>query len=355
MTLPKPQLGTAVLNVSQSYVYAQQQGLFNRDRQLLLRQARNSQQQVYQIAQQKIETAAQREPAAGRGAEEHRRDADGRASNVALGFRHRHRHVRRFALEHTQLVRSIRDHLEHRRGRRQCGLSQHTLRWYERIGLLAKIERGQDGRRRFSEGDLEWLSLLTKLRATGMPVRDMQRYAELVRSGAGEAERIELLKKHREEVRRAWPASGNACEAARREDRLLRGLPRPSRAARRRTLRHSHSKRLSTRSSSNMRTTTLGQLTVAAQGLGCMGMRRVPTAPADWDESIATIHRALDLGVTFIDTSDVYGPLNNEVLVGNAASRAAATKCSWPRSSASCRSARDGPDGGYQTAEHGAT
>ena len=85
----------------------------------------------------------------------------------------------------------------------KCGLSQHTLRWYERIGLLAKIERGGDGRRRFSEGDLEWLSLLTKLRATGMPVRDMQRYAELVRSGAGEAERIELLKKHREEVRRA--------------------------------------------------------------------------------------------------------------------------------------------------------
>ena len=49
----------------------------------------------------------------------------------------------------------------------KCGLSQHTLRWYERIGLLAKIERGGDGRRRFSEGDLEWLSLITKLRATG--------------------------------------------------------------------------------------------------------------------------------------------------------------------------------------------
>ena len=45
--------------------------------------------------------------------------------------------------------------------------------------------------------------MLTKLRATGMPVRDMQRYAELVRSGAGEAERIELLKRHREEVRRS--------------------------------------------------------------------------------------------------------------------------------------------------------
>jgi DNA-binding transcriptional MerR regulator len=92
----------------------------------------------------------------------------------------------------------------------KCGLSQHTLRWYERIGLLASIERGGDGRRRFSQGDLDWLSLITKLRATGMPVRDMQRYAELVRSGAGEAERLELLKKHREEVRRAL-ASQREC------------------------------------------------------------------------------------------------------------------------------------------------
>jgi DNA-binding transcriptional MerR regulator len=88
----------------------------------------------------------------------------------------------------------------------KCGLSPHTLRWYERIGLLAAIERGGDGRRRFSDADLDWLSLLTKLRATGMPVRDMQRYAELVRSGAGQAERIELLKRHREEVRRAMAA-----------------------------------------------------------------------------------------------------------------------------------------------------
>jgi DNA-binding transcriptional MerR regulator len=88
----------------------------------------------------------------------------------------------------------------------KCGLSQHTLRWYERVGLLGDIERGGDGRRRFSDGDLDWLSLLTKLRATGMPVRDMQRYAELVRSGAGQAERLELLKRHRDQVRRAIAA-----------------------------------------------------------------------------------------------------------------------------------------------------
>src|SRR5690348_9023300 len=66
-----------------------------------------------------------------------------------------------------------------------------------------------------------------------------------------------------------------------------------------------------------MRTTTLGQLTVSAQGLGCMGMSEW-YGPSDWDESIATIHRALDLGVTFLDTANVYGEGHNEVLVGRA-------------------------------------
>jgi aryl-alcohol dehydrogenase-like predicted oxidoreductase len=64
-----------------------------------------------------------------------------------------------------------------------------------------------------------------------------------------------------------------------------------------------------------MRTTKLGQLTVSAQGLGCMGMSEWYGA-TDWDESIATIRRALDLGVTFIDTADIYGTGHNEVLVG---------------------------------------
>jgi aryl-alcohol dehydrogenase-like predicted oxidoreductase len=66
-----------------------------------------------------------------------------------------------------------------------------------------------------------------------------------------------------------------------------------------------------------MRTTTLGDLTVSAQGLGCMGMSQ-SYGPGDWDESIATIHRALELGVTFLDTSDLYGEGHNEVLVGRA-------------------------------------
>jgi DNA-binding transcriptional MerR regulator len=88
----------------------------------------------------------------------------------------------------------------------KCGLSQHTLRWYERIGLVGPVAKGGDGRRRYSDADLDWLSLITRLRETGMPVSDMQRYAELVRSGAGEAERLELLKRHRAEVCRALAA-----------------------------------------------------------------------------------------------------------------------------------------------------
>ncbi len=88
----------------------------------------------------------------------------------------------------------------------KCGLSQHTLRWYERIGLLGPVTRTSDGRRRYSDGDLEWLGLINKLRETGMPVKEMQRYAELVKSGTGEQERIELFKRHRAEVRRAMAA-----------------------------------------------------------------------------------------------------------------------------------------------------
>jgi DNA-binding transcriptional MerR regulator len=85
----------------------------------------------------------------------------------------------------------------------KSGLTPYTLRWYERIGLIGPIDKTADGRRRYSADDLEWLALITKLRDTGMPVKDMQKYAELVRSGQGEAERIEIFKRHREEVRRA--------------------------------------------------------------------------------------------------------------------------------------------------------
>ncbi|KAA1032833.1 aldo/keto reductase [Pseudonocardia sp. EV170527-09] len=65
-------------------------------------------------------------------------------------------------------------------------------------------------------------------------------------------------------------------------------------------------------------TRRLGDLTVSAQGLGCMGMSQAYGDTSDRAESIATIHRALDLGVTLLDTANVYGDGANEELVGAA-------------------------------------
>lgn len=81
------------------------------------------------------------------------------------------------------------------------GLTAHTLRWYERIGLMPHIDRSHTGQRRYTNRDLDWLDLVGKLRLTGMPVADMVRYAELVREGDHTySERFELLQTTREDV-----------------------------------------------------------------------------------------------------------------------------------------------------------
>lgn len=84
----------------------------------------------------------------------------------------------------------------------RTGLSAHTLRYYERIGLLAPIQRAENGHRRYSADDLGWIDFLKKLRATGMPIAQMARYAALQRDGDATLQaRVAILKEHREVVR----------------------------------------------------------------------------------------------------------------------------------------------------------
>jgi len=84
----------------------------------------------------------------------------------------------------------------------RTGVSTHTLRYYERIGALREPpERAPSGHRRYTERDLSWIVLLTRLRATGMPIATLLRYAELARKGhASAGERKALLLAHRAEV-----------------------------------------------------------------------------------------------------------------------------------------------------------
>ncbi|MFE4958377.1 MerR family transcriptional regulator [Streptomyces sp. NPDC056653] len=82
------------------------------------------------------------------------------------------------------------------------GLTAHTLRWYERIGLMPHVDRSHTGQRRFTNRDLDWLAFVGKLRLTGMPVAHMVRYAELLREGEHTfEERQELLEATRRDVK----------------------------------------------------------------------------------------------------------------------------------------------------------
>ncbi len=84
---------------------------------------------------------------------------------------------------------------------RASGRSVHTIRWYERQGLIPDVDRDRGGRRTYRAAHIEWLAFLDRLRVSGMSVRQMRDYAVLVRLGHASLEaRLALLGAHREQV-----------------------------------------------------------------------------------------------------------------------------------------------------------
>ena len=81
------------------------------------------------------------------------------------------------------------------------GLSVYTLRYYERCDLIAPIRRAGNGHRRYSAQDILWIKFLTRLRMTGMPIRQIQQYATLLREEPDAVQkRRALLEVHRQTV-----------------------------------------------------------------------------------------------------------------------------------------------------------
>jgi DNA-binding transcriptional MerR regulator len=83
------------------------------------------------------------------------------------------------------------------------GLSIHALRYYEKVGLLAPIQRASNGHRRYSAEDVVWLEFLVRLRETGMSIQKVLAFADLVRQRPDRVgERRVLLEEHRNQVKK---------------------------------------------------------------------------------------------------------------------------------------------------------
>ena len=85
---------------------------------------------------------------------------------------------------------------------KKTGLTAHTLRYYEKEGLITGVERSQGGIRQYTDEDLERLGLIRCLKNTGMSIQEIARFVQLTHEGDHTLEeRVELLREHRERVR----------------------------------------------------------------------------------------------------------------------------------------------------------
>ena len=80
------------------------------------------------------------------------------------------------------------------------GLSEDTLRYYEKEGLVGPVERDSSGHRRYSDGDVAWIGIVTCLRDAGLGISDLRRFTSLLRQDGEPAERSEFLQRRREEL-----------------------------------------------------------------------------------------------------------------------------------------------------------
>ena len=84
---------------------------------------------------------------------------------------------------------------------KETGFSEHTLRYYEKIGLITDVKRSESGRRIFTQGDINWILFLKRLKTTGMSLKFIKKYADMKHAGETTFKnRKELLEKHKEKV-----------------------------------------------------------------------------------------------------------------------------------------------------------
>lgn len=108
---------------------------------------------------------------------------------------------------------------------RETGKSTHTLRYYERVGLIPQVERSANGHRRYTEDHLTWIRLLDRLRKSGMSIQRMREYTALVEAGTDNlAERRRILREHLANIQRQARALEECAEVVRAKIRFYSKL-----------------------------------------------------------------------------------------------------------------------------------
>lgn len=115
---------------------------------------------------------------------------------------------------------------------RRTGLTAHTLRYYERAGLIAPVARAPGGQRRYAASDMEWIGFLLRLRETRMPIGQMQAFARLRgQGGTTVPERRQMLQAHLADVQATIQAMQQSAVALQAKIAHYQAIEGPPKAA----------------------------------------------------------------------------------------------------------------------------